>query len=164
MKQVYQSLVRWFVCNNTVYNSSFELLPNKIDWLGTVPFILLNLSCFLVIWVGYSRVAVVTAVVLYFLRVFFIGAFYHRYFAHRTYKANRFWQFVFAILGSSAVQRGPLWWAAHHRKHHTCADKDMDAHSPVQHGFLWSHLGWFMATKNYFYNSERIKDFAKQLT
>ena len=160
MKQIYQSLARSFFCNNT-YDSSLLLLPNKIDWIRTLPFILLNLSCLLVFWVGISKVAVITAIVLYFLRVFFIGAFYHRYFSHRTYKTNRFWQFIFAILGLSAAQRGPLWWAAHHREHHMRADKEADAHSPVHHGFLWSHLGWFMSTKNFFYNPERINDFAR---
>jgi len=160
MKRIYQSLVRWFA-SNSFYDSSIELLPNKIDWVRTLPFILLNLSCLLVFWVGFSWVALTTAVALYFLRVFSIGAFYHRYFSHRTYKTNRFWQMIFAILGLSAAQRGPLWWAAHHRQHHMCADKESDAHSPVHHGFLWSHLGWFMSSKNYYYNPERIKDFTK---
>lgn len=161
MKQFYQSLIRWFSSNNEAYNSDVHLLPNKIDWIGTLPFVILNLSCLLVIWVGFSWVAATTALVLYVLRVFFIGAFYHRYFSHRTYKTNRFWQFIFAILGLSAAQRGPLWWASHHRQHHISADKEMDAHSPVRHGFLWSHMGWFMSTKNYYYNPERIKDFSK---
>jgi len=161
MKQLYLSLIRWFSSNNEAYNDNVNLLPNKIDWVGTLPFIILNMSCLLVIWVGVSWVAVSTAIALYFLRVFFIGAFYHRYFSHRTYKTNRFWQFIFAILGLSAAQRGPLWWASHHRQHHISADKEMDAHSPVRHGFLWSHIGWFMSTKNYYYNPERIKDFAK---
>ncbi len=161
MKQIYQSLIRWFSSNNEAYNSDVILLPNKIDWVGTLPFVILNLSCLMVFWVGFSWVAATTAIVLYFLRVFFIGAFYHRYFSHRTYKTNRFWQLIFAILGLSAAQRGPLWWASHHRQHHISADKEMDAHSPVRHGFLWSHMGWFMSTKNYYYNPERIKDFSK---
>jgi stearoyl-CoA desaturase (delta-9 desaturase) len=132
-----------------------------VDWLRTLPFIALNLSCLLVIWVGFSWVAASVALGLYFLRVFSIGAFYHRYFSHRTFKTNRFWQMIFAILGLSAAQRGPLWWAAHHRQHHLCADQESDAHSPLHHGFWWSHLGWFMSKKNYYYNPERIKDFSK---
>jgi len=47
---------------------------------------------------------------LYFVRMFAITGFYHRYFSHKTYQTNRFWQFLFAVLGNSAVQRGPLWW------------------------------------------------------
>jgi len=56
-------------------------------------------------------------------------------FFHKTYQTNRFWQFIFAVLGNSAVQRGPLWWASHHRHHHRFADTDEDPHSPSRHGF-----------------------------
>jgi stearoyl-CoA desaturase (delta-9 desaturase) len=94
----------------------------------------------------------------YVIRIFFIGAFYHRYFSHRTYKANRFWQFVFAILGNSAAQRGPLWWAAHHRNHHKYSDEPEDVHSPKQHGFWRSHMGWFLTEQNYYYKPQYIKD------
>ena len=43
---------------------------------------------------------------------------YHRYFAHRSYRTSRVFQFFMACLGCSALQKGPLWWAAHHRQHH----------------------------------------------
>ncbi len=38
-----------------------------------------------------------------------ITAGYHRYFAQRSYKATRGFQFGLAWLGSSAAQKGPLW-------------------------------------------------------
>ena len=50
--------------------------------------------------------------------MFAITAFYHRYFSHKSFRTSRTVQFLFAFLGSSAGQRGPLWWAAHHRHHH----------------------------------------------
>ncbi|MDR3492639.1 MAG: acyl-CoA desaturase [Gammaproteobacteria bacterium] len=159
MKQAFSSLYKWF-SNSNEYDSK-AVYRDKIDWIRALPFILLNLSCLLVFFVGYSAVAVITALVLWVVRVFFIGAFYHRYFSHRTYKANRFWQFIFAIMGASAAQRGALWWATHHRHHHVASDQPEDAHSPVQHGFLWSHVGWFLSEKNYYYNPERVADLTK---
>lgn len=159
MKEIYKSLLKW-VSNQNEYDPIIRY-PDKIDWLRALPFILLNLSCLLVIWVGFSWVAFTTALVLYFLRVFSIGAFYHRYFSHRAYKTNRFWQLIFAILGASAVQRGPLWWATHHRQHHMVADQVEDVHSPVHHGFLWSHIGWFMSKRHYYYNPDRVSDLAR---
>jgi stearoyl-CoA desaturase (delta-9 desaturase) len=158
MKRIWKSFVQWFA-NDCI--STKENLADKIDWLRAIPFILLNVSCLLVLWVGFSWVALLTAGVLYFIRVFSIGAFYHRYFSHRAYKTNRFWQFIFAILGASAAQRGPLWWATYHRQHHMVADQSTDAHSPVHHGFLWSHIGWFLSEKNYYYNPERVTDLAR---
>ncbi len=159
MKLNLSSLTKWFRNDNEF--DSEAIYKDKIDWLRALPFIILNLSCLLVFWVGFSWVAFITAFVLWFVRVFSIGAFYHRYFSHRAYKANRFWQFIFAIMGATAVQRGPLWWATHHRHHHVFSDQPEDAHSPVQHGFLWSHVGWFLSEKNYYYNSERVSDLAK---
>ena len=157
MKKLYQSVLRWFK-NNNPNNIDFNELSNKIDWLKSLPFIALNLSCLLVFLVGVSKIAIIVSLLFCYLRIFAIGAFYHRYFSHRAYKTSRFCQFVFAVLGASAVQRGPLWWASHHRNHHARADKISDPHSPLQHGFFWSHMGWFLSEKNYFYSNENIRD------
>jgi stearoyl-CoA desaturase (delta-9 desaturase) len=92
------------------------------------------------------------------LRLVAITGFYHRYFSHRTFRTSRALQFVFAVLGTMAVQRGPLWWAAHHRHHHAHADEADDSHSPAQHGFWWSHVGWFMNRSNFRTRSEMIRD------
>src|SRR5476651_450550 len=125
MKQIARSLTKW-IANDSQQNGIVLEYPNKIDWVRALPFIMLNLSCLLVFWVGFSWAAFTAAAVLYFVRVFSIGAFYHRYFSHRSYKANRFWQFIFAIMGASAAQRGPLWWATHHRNHHVHSDQEDD--------------------------------------
>lgn len=121
----------------------------RVDWLRVVPLILLHTGCLLVFWVGWSPVAVIVAVVLYLIRMFAITGFYHRYFSHKAFKTNRFWQFVFAVIGNASVQRGPLWWASHHRHHHRFADRDNDVHSPLQHGFWWSHIGWLTSRGNF---------------
>jgi len=159
MKRILHSIIKWFA-NDNQYDPEANY-STKIDWLRAMPFILLNLSCLLVFYVGFSWVAFSVAAFLWFIRVFSIGAFYHRYFSHRTYKANRFWQFIFAVMGNSSAQRGPLWWAAHHRHHHVASDEPEDAHSPIQHGFWWSHMGWFLSEKNYHYNRTRVADLAK---
>lgn len=159
MNLLWQTLLKW-IANENHYDPNANY-SDKIDWLRSVPFILVNLACLLVFWVGFSWVAFITALSLYFLRIFSIGAFYHRYFSHKTYQTNRFWQFVFAVIAASSAQRGPLWWAAHHRQHHLCSDEPADAHSPVQHGFWWSHVGWFMSKKYYYYNPERVRDLAR---
>lgn len=159
MKDILHTLHKW-VRNDNVYHYGLDI-PNKIDWLRTTPFILVNLACLLVFFVGYSKTAVITAVALYFIRLFSIGAFYHRYFSHKTYQTSRFWQFIFALIAASCAQRGPLWWASHHRQHHMVSDQKEDAHSPIQHGFWWSHVGWFLSRKHYVYNPERVRDLSR---
>jgi len=93
--------------------------------------------------------------------MFAITGVYHRYFSHRTYKTSRLTQFIFALLGASATQRGPLWWAANHREHHRNSDTSDDPHSPVQYGFFRSHAGWFMCRRYYATQYARIQDFAR---
>jgi stearoyl-CoA desaturase (Delta-9 desaturase) len=104
---------------------------------------------------------VLVALILYVIRMFAITGFYHRYFSHRTFKTSRFVQFIFAAVGNSSIQRGPLWWAATHRHHHRHSDTDEDAHSPVTKGFWWSHIGWMTSSRNFPTNYSDIKDFAK---
>lgn len=124
-----------------------------------VPFAFLHLCCGLVFLSGASGAALVVCATSYFVRMFAITAFYHRYFSHRTFNTSRFAQFCFAFLGATAVQRGPLWWAAHHRDHHKFSDKSGDVHSPVQESFFWSHMGWILSSANMPTNYSRVPDF-----
>lgn len=138
-----------------------SLLPEKVNWQRTLPFIFLHLGCVAVVWVGISWPAVAAAAFLYLIRMFAITGFYHRYFSHKTFKTSRFVQFLFAVLGNSSMQRGPLWWAATHRHHHKHSDHDEDIHSPVVSGFLWSHIGWLTSMKNFPTAYRSIPDLAK---
>jgi stearoyl-CoA desaturase (delta-9 desaturase) len=133
----------------------------RIDWLRVIPFVALHLACLAVFWVGVSATALAVAAALFALRMFAITAFYHRYFSHRAFRTSRAAQFVFALLGTLAAQRGPLWWASHHRHHHAHADQPEDAHSARRHGFAWSHAGWFLAPANFGAKSERVLDLAR---
>ncbi|QJR13734.1 hypothetical protein DSM104440_00524 [Usitatibacter palustris] len=133
----------------------------RIDWLRVVPFLLLHAGCLGAIWTGWSPIALVVCAALFTLRMFAITAFYHRYFSHRAFRASRPAQFVFAVLGASAVQRGPLWWASHHRHHHAHSDRPADSHSPREHGFFWSHVGWFLARGSFATRVERVRDFSR---
>src|SRR5437762_2464878 len=73
----------------------------------------------------------VVCLLFWHVRMFFITAGYHRYFAHRGYKMGRKMQFVMALMGTTSVEHGPLWWAANHRHHHKYSDQPEDVHSPV---------------------------------
>jgi stearoyl-CoA desaturase (delta-9 desaturase) len=131
---------------------------DRIDWLRVIPFIGMHLACLGVIWVGVSWIAVVVAAALYTLRMFALTGFYHRYFSHKAFKTSRTIQLVFAVIGAMCVQRGPLWWAAHHRNHHRHADTELDIHSPLRRGFLWSHMGWFLTPRGFRTDWESIPD------
>jgi stearoyl-CoA desaturase (delta-9 desaturase) len=135
--------------------------PNEhINRRSSIPFILVHFLPLLAIFTGVTWRAVMLAVVLYVVRMLAITGGYHRYFAHRSYKLSRVPQFVLAFVGASAAQKGPLWWAAHHRAHHKYSDTERDIHSPKR-GFWWSHVGWILCDKYNKTDSDAIKDFTK---
>jgi stearoyl-CoA desaturase (delta-9 desaturase) len=132
----------------------------RTDWLSAIPFFLVHLAPLAAFFVDVTWQDWVLCGVLYVTRMFCITAGYHRYFAHRTYKMGRVAQFVMAFGGTTALQKGPLWWASHHRIHHRYTDLDGDVHSP-RDGFWWSHVGWILSTKYKDTDLDGIKDFAK---
>jgi len=110
---------------------------------------------------GWSWSGLGLAVALYFVRMFAITAGNHRYFSHQTYRMGRGMQFLMALLGTTSVQKGVLWWAAHHRAHHKYSDEPEDLHSVRQRGFWWAHVGWILSLKNDETDWKRIPDLAK---
>lgn len=157
--RVKRALLRWF---DTASADASDLRdPDRIDWVRVLPFLGLHLACLGVIWVGFSWFALGIALALYVLRMFAITAFYHRYFSHKAFRTSRMVQFSFALIGASSVQRGPLWWAAHHRNHHRHSDTALDVHSPVTRSFFWSHMGWFMSPRGFPTDHAVIPDLLK---
>ncbi len=157
-----KALVQWF--DSDFGSESLveaRAQADRVDLGRSTAFVLLHGVCLGVFWVGWSWTAVAVAVALYWIRMFAITGFYHRYFSHRSFQTSRGMQFLFAVLGSSAIQRGPLWWAAHHRHHHQHSDEEPDTHSPRQHGFWWAHMGWITSPRNFPTDYSRVKDLAR---
>jgi stearoyl-CoA desaturase (delta-9 desaturase) len=156
----WRALRRWI--DTSVADDALDpARADRIDWLRAAPFVALHLGCLGAIWTGVSPAALAVAAAAYALRMFAVTAFYHRGFSHRTFRAARPVQFAFAMLGASSVQRGPLWWAAHHRNHHRHADTPADPHSPRVQGFLWSHVGWFLTPRGFRTDLSRVPDLAR---
>jgi stearoyl-CoA desaturase (delta-9 desaturase) len=121
---------------------------DDIIYPSTIPFILVHLGCFAAIWTGVTWQALALCVTLYWLRIFAIGAGYHRYFSHRSYSTSRAFQFVLAFMSQTTTQKSVIWWASKHRHHHLYSDTGHDVHSPRHHGFIYSHLGWIFSRKH----------------
>lgn len=126
----------------------------------SIPFFLVHILALGIFFFPFSWSTVALILGLYYVRMFFLTAGYHRYFAHRSYKMGRFMQFLMAVGGASCTQKGPLWWAGHHRNHHRWSDQPQDIHSPKD-GFWWSHVGWILSSKYDEAPLEKIKDFAR---
>ncbi len=152
---------RWFDTERTeaLIEASGGARPG-MDWWRMAPFVVMHLACVLVVWVGVNPIALVVCAASYAIRMFAITGFYHRYFSHRSFQTSRPAQFVFALLGAAATQRGPLWWAAHHRRHHRFADQQGDPHRPAD-GWLHAHVGWFLGDGNFSTDRTRVRDWLR---
>jgi len=134
---------------------------HDIVYPAAIPFVLVHLSCFAAIWSGVSWRALGLCVALYWLRIFGIGAGYHRYFSHRAFSTSRPVQFLLACLAQSSAQNSILWWASKHRHHHLYSDTEHDVHSAQRKGFFYSHVGWIFDRKHAGSDLVKVEDFTR---
>jgi stearoyl-CoA desaturase (Delta-9 desaturase) len=129
----------------------------KLANLGAVvvPF-LATLAAIVLFWnrvVSPTDLAILAA--MYLLTALGITVGFHRLLTHRSFRTHKATEYVFAVLGSMAVQGSVIAWVADHRKHHAHTDEEGDPHSPhVGHGDgvsgvlrgLWhAHTGWLLS-------------------
>ena len=131
-------------------------------WLVSLPFYAVHVTAVVgVALMGFSWSGVALALALYYVRMFGVTGGYHRYFSHRTYRTSRAFQFVLAVLAQSSIQKGALWWAAHHRDHHKYSDTPRDPHSYRDYGFWYSHVGWILSSETEETDYSRVSDLAR---
>jgi len=133
------------------------------DWLTYGLYWGVHVAAIGVFFTGVTKTALVLFALTFWGRLFGITGGYHRYFSHKTYKTSRPFQFLLALLGTMATQKGPLWWASLHRIHHRESDGPGDVHSPKR-GFYYSHQGWIFDKKWQATRLDLIPDFAKYPT
>lgn len=135
---------------------------SSIKWnLNLVLFIGVHLLPLLALWTHVTPFDWGVCFVLYVVRMFFVTGGYHRYFAHRTYKTSRWFQFFLAFMSQTSAQKGVLWWSAHHRVHHKFSDTPEDPHSKKVHGFWQSHVGWIIGNEFNDTDEKLVKDLVK---
>ena len=126
-----------------------------------IAFLFIHLLPLAAIWTGATFFDWMMCIFLYFFRMFWVTGGYHRYFAHKSYKTSRWFQFVIAFMAQTTAQKGALWWAAHHRHHHRHSDTPSDPHSMKIYGFWYSHIGWIVGPDFKETDYKVIGDYAK---
>jgi len=135
--------------------------PELVNIFRQWVFWAVHAACVLAIWTGVSWAAIIVCIVLYLVRMFAITGGYHRYFSHRSFKTGRLFQFLLALLGSTSAQKGPIWWASHHRHHHRHSDTPQYIHSPRIHGIYYAHVGWVLSSQFIKPRLQLVKDLLK---
>lgn len=135
---------------------------SPIDWGKSIPFFIVwGIAIIGPFFTGISLAAITVAAVLYVVRMFFVTGFLHRYFSHKSFSTSRFWQFVFAVLACTAVQKSPVWWASVHRHHHQYSDEKEDPHSNFWYGIWESHFVWILRRDFDKTNTGLVRDLVK---
>ena len=96
---------------------------------------------------------------MYFVLSMSVGVGLHRYFAHRSFKTSRVFQFMLGI-GAALSFTDPIAFTGKHRLHHRYSDTDEDVHTPLQ-GFLRC---WFGSVVDEGYTDEQVMARARDLT
>jgi stearoyl-CoA desaturase (delta-9 desaturase) len=134
----------------------------RVVWPPLVPFFALQVAPLVgILWLGWSWTGFGLAVAVYVVRMFGITAGFHRLLSHRSFMTSRVFQFLLVLVGATSIQNGPLWWAAHHRRHHKHSDTPEDIHSAAQRGFFWSHMGWIFVRRFKTADLGLVKDLAR---
>lgn len=88
---------------------------------------------------------------------------YHRLLSHRSFQVPRWLEYTIAIVGTLALQGGPIFWVAGHRLHHAhTEDINLDPYS-AQRGFWWSHMLWIFYPRPEFFDPDHYQKFAPDL-
>lgn len=122
-----------------------------------VPFVA-TIAAMALLWndlVGPTDLVLATS--LYLLTAIGITVGFHRLLTHRSFQTSKPVEYLFAMLGSMAVQGPVISWVADHRKHHAHTDEEGDPHSPhvgheggvrgVLAGLWHAHTGWLFSTQ-----------------
>ncbi len=110
--------------------------------------------------VGFSWNAFGLFLATYTVRTWAVCGGFHRYFSHHSFQTSRALQFVIAVLGTTSMQKGVLWWASTHRRHHRLADTPLDPHSPHHRSFVYAHCGWVFDPAHQGYDRRIVADLA----
>ena len=144
------------MCQRRAYSAAMTR-AGKLTNLGAValPFAA-TLVAIVLLWdrlVGWHNLVLLAA--MYLVTALGITVGFHRLLTHRSFRTHKPTEYVFASLGSMAVQGPVIAWVADHRKHHAHTDVEGDPHSPhVGHGDgvigvlrgLWhAHTGWLFS-------------------
>lgn len=131
----------------------------KLANLGAVVFpFVATVAAVILLWNRLvSPADLIIAATMYLLTAVGITVGFHRLLTHRSFQTSKPVEYLFAVLGSMAVQGPVISWVADHRKHHAHTDREGDPHSPhvgldghtagVLNGLWHAHTGWLMSTQ-----------------
>ena len=133
------AIIEEFLMQNVVEFTGSK--KDKINWNTLIAVVLFHIAGFSALFF-FSWQNLVAALILWWVAGSAgIGVGYHRLLTHRGFTTPKWVEYVLSVMGTLAVQSGPLTWVTTHRLHHAFTETDKDPHSP-RNGTYWAHMGW----------------------
>src|SRR5437879_11845014 len=101
---------------------------DRISVVRSFPFFAVHLACLAAFFLKFHWSYLIVCLAVYYMRMFFVTAGYHRYFSHRSFKTSRAFQFVMSFMSTMSTPQGVLWCAAIHRHHHRYSETAAPLH------------------------------------
>jgi sn-2 palmitoyl-lipid 9-desaturase len=144
-------------------NPDRESAPQALNWTNVLFFGTIHALALLAPWF-FSWSALGVMIFLHWL----FGSIgiclgFHRMLTHRSLQVPKPLEYAIAVIGSLALQGGPIFWVAGHRLHHLHTEHpDKDPYA-ASRGFWWSHMMWLFYTQKEFFDYEIYKKSAPDL-
>lgn len=121
--------------------------PTILSVLVIYPLILVVLGGFYIKKYGLGMFEIGLFLLGYYFSQIIVCLAMHRLWSHRSFKTNKFVEFILALFAAGLLQGSTLAWVSMHYLHHRFTDTEKDPHSPLKYnskiiGFFWSHVGW----------------------
>lgn len=88
---------------------------------------------------------------------------YHRLLSHRSFQVPKWLEYLIAVIGTLALQGGPIFWVAGHRLHHAHTEDEQDDPYSAKRGFWWSHMLWMLYPETKFFDQDQYSRYAPDL-
>lgn len=136
--------------------------PLFVNWDTLISLVVIHVTAIAAIFTFSWSGLIVSFVILCLVGGPGIGLGYHRMLTHRGFQTPKWFEYALVLLGSLALESGPIQWVATHRLHHAFTDQPGDPHSPRE-GVWWSHLGWIIRGTAQRHDQETLKRYVPDL-
>jgi sn-1 stearoyl-lipid 9-desaturase len=134
----------------------------RINWETVITMIIFHVGAIIALFMFSWTAFFVSLVLLWLAGGVGIGMGYHRLLTHRGYKTPKWVEYTLTVLGTLALESGPIQWVTTHRIHHAYTDKPGEPHTP-RDGAWWAHMGWILRGTAQRHDNAAIERYAPDL-
>ncbi|MFG6101041.1 fatty acid desaturase [Leptothoe sp. EHU-05/26/07-4] len=134
-----------------------------LNWTTVTFFTLVHLLALLAPWYFSWQALGLTLLLHWLFGSIGICLGYHRLLSHRSFQVPKWLEYLIALVGTLALQGGPIFWVAGHRLHHAHTEDEQEDPYSAKRGFWWSHMLWMLYPEAKFFDSDLYSRYAPEL-